>query len=54
MAKKGETIVQVALACGECSRRNYHTKRNKNNTREKLTLSKYCRWCQHHTPHKEV
>jgi len=54
MAKKGETVIHVALACGTCARRNYHTKRNKNNTREKLAFNKYCRWCRQHTPHKEV
>jgi len=32
MAKKGEAVIHVTLACSECGRRNYHTKRNKNNT----------------------
>ncbi len=54
MAKKGEIVLNVGLACSECSRRNYHTKRNKNNTREKLALRKYCKWCRQHTVHKEV
>lgn len=54
MAKKGEAVVHVTLACGECHRHNYHTKRNKNNIREKLAFNKYCRFCRHHTPHKEV
>ena len=54
MARKGETVINVALACSECGRRNYHTKRNKNNVREKLNLNKYCKWCRHHTAHKEV
>jgi large subunit ribosomal protein L33 len=54
MAKKGETVLQVILACSECARRNYHTKRNKNNTREKLSLNKYCKWCRRHTLHKEA
>jgi large subunit ribosomal protein L33 len=54
MAKKGETVVHVTLACSECSRRNYHTRRNKNNTRNKLELMKYCKWDRKHTLHKEV
>ncbi|UCF10166.1 MAG: 50S ribosomal protein L33 [Candidatus Bipolaricaulota bacterium] len=54
MAKKSEHVLNVSLACGECSRRNYQTKRNRNNVRDKLTLNKYCRWCRKHTPHKEV
>ncbi|MFC2082920.1 50S ribosomal protein L33 [Candidatus Bipolaricaulota bacterium] len=54
MAKKGESVVHVTLACSECSRRNYHTQRNKNNTRNKLELNKYCKWDRKHTLHKEV
>ncbi len=54
MAKKGEVVIHVTLACSECGRRNYHTKRNKRNTPEKLQLKKYCRYCQRHTLHKEV
>jgi large subunit ribosomal protein L33 len=54
MAKKGEIVVHVTLACSECARRNYHTTRNKNNTRNKLELNKYCKWDRKHTLHKEV
>ena len=54
MAKKGETVVHVTLACSECARRNYHTRRNKNNTRNKLELNKYCKWDRKHTLHKEI
>ena len=54
MARKGESVVHVTLACSECSRRNYHTQRNKNNTRNKLELNKYCKWDRKHTLHKEV
>jgi len=45
---------QVILACGECKRRNYSTVKNKRNTTERLELSKYCRWCRKHTPHREA
>jgi len=44
----------ITLACEVCKRRNYVTAKNKANTRERLTLKKYCRWCQQHTPHRET
>jgi len=53
MAKK-DVVAQVELSCGGCTRRNYRSRRNRNNMREKLTLKKYCRWCRQHTLHKEV
>jgi large subunit ribosomal protein L33 len=43
----------VTLQCGTCKRRNYVTTKNKKNTTGKLELSKYCRWCRKHTPHRE-
>ncbi len=45
---------QIILACSECKRRNYSTLKNKRNTTERLELSKYCRWCRKHTPHRET
>ncbi|MEW5826787.1 MAG: 50S ribosomal protein L33 [Candidatus Bipolaricaulota bacterium] len=54
MAKKGEAVVHISLACSECGRRNYHTKKNKTNARGKLELNKYCKWDRKHTMHKEV
>ncbi len=45
---------QVILACSECKRRNYSTMKNKRNTTERLELSKYCRYCRKHTPHREA
>ncbi len=53
MAKK-EVVLHVELACSACARRNYHTQRNRNNIREKISLRKYCPWCRQHTAHKEV
>ena len=32
----------------------YVTKKNKVNTRERIELNKYCRWCREHTAHKET
>jgi large subunit ribosomal protein L33 len=43
----------VALSCTECKRRNYSTTKNKKTTPDRLELSKYCRFCRRHTPHKE-
>ncbi len=45
--------VQVTLLCGDCRRQNYITLKNKNNTRDRIELKKYCRFCRHHTAHKE-
>ena len=44
----------ITLACGERKRRNYSTTKNKRNTTDRLELSKYCRWCRKHTPHRET
>jgi large subunit ribosomal protein L33 len=44
----------VTMQCSECKRRNYVTTKNKKSTTGKLELSKYCRWCHKHTPHKET
>jgi len=44
----------ITLACGECKRRNYSTRKNKRNTPDRLERSKYCRWCRKHTLHRET
>ncbi len=44
----------ITLACVECKQRNYTTTKNKKTTPEKLEFSKYCRFCQKHTTHKET
>lgn len=51
---KSERRVDVILECTECKRRNYITKKNKNNDRERLELRKYCRWDRRHTLHRET
>ncbi|HEX3467150.1 MAG: 50S ribosomal protein L33 [Vulcanimicrobiaceae bacterium] len=53
MAKK-ENRVMVTMACTECKRRNYNTFKNRQKTSERLELSKYCRWCRCHKPHRET
>ena len=44
----------VTLACTSCKRRNYTTKKNKQNTPDRMELKKYCKWCKTHTLHKET
>ena len=44
----------ITFQCTKCKRRNYVTTKNKTNTRERLELKKYCRWCRKHMPHKET
>jgi large subunit ribosomal protein L33 len=44
----------VTLACTDCKRRNYTTYKNKTTNPERMELKKYCRWCGHHTLHKET
>ena len=44
----------ITLACESCKRRNYVTTKNKPNTRERLELKKYCKWCREHLAHKET
>ena len=44
----------ITLACSVCKRRNYVTTKNKKNDPDRLELSKYCKWCRKHTPHRET
>jgi large subunit ribosomal protein L33 len=53
VAKK-ENRVMVVLACNECKRRNYNSQKNKQKTTDRLELSKYCRFCRCHKPHRET
>ncbi len=45
---------QITLACEECKRRNYTTKKNKRLHPERVEHRKFCAWCNKHTPHKET
>ncbi|MBU0983009.1 MAG: 50S ribosomal protein L33 [candidate division Zixibacteria bacterium] len=45
---------RINLACGECKRRNYDTKKNKRLHPERVEYRKYCRFCDKHTLHKET
>ena len=44
----------IKLQCTVCKHVNYQSTRNKKTLKIKLELSKYCRWCKKHTPHKEL
>ncbi|NLV23224.1 MAG: 50S ribosomal protein L33 [Deltaproteobacteria bacterium] len=44
----------ITLACSECKQRNYTTTKNKKKTPDKLSFSKYCRFCRKHSVHKET
>ncbi|MEX1014030.1 MAG: 50S ribosomal protein L33 [Candidatus Paceibacterota bacterium] len=44
----------IRLACSECDKRNYHTRKNKKQVDRKIEFNKFCKWCKKHTPHKEV
>jgi len=44
----------ITFSCTECQRHNYYSTKNKKNVTDRMELKKYCRWCKHHTPHKET
>ncbi len=45
----------LAMECSKCGNRNYRTSKQTRGGEQakKLELSKYCRFCHAHTPHKE-
>jgi large subunit ribosomal protein L33 len=51
---KSDSRPTITLACQECKRRNYVSEKNRVNDRDRIELRKYCRWCGHHTLHKET
>jgi large subunit ribosomal protein L33 len=51
---RGDVRIAVTLACEECKRRNYQTNKSRRNTPDRIEMRKYCRWCGHHTAHKET
>jgi large subunit ribosomal protein L33 len=44
----------IDMACTECKQRNYTSRKNKKNDPDRIELSKFCKFCRKHTPHKEV
>ena len=51
---KADNRPGVTLACEDCKRRNYQTQKNKQNDRDRIAFKKFCRWCGHHTLHRET
>ena len=51
---RNDKRVAVTLECTSCKRRNYITKKNKINDRERIELKKFCKWDRTHTAHKET
>jgi large subunit ribosomal protein L33 len=51
---RGDVRIAVTLACEDCKRRNYQTNKSRRNTPDRIEMRKYCRWCGHHTAHKET
>ena len=45
---------KITLACQECKRRNYITRKNRRNDPDRLELKKFCPWCRTHTAHRET
>ena len=52
MAKGAREI--ITLQCGECTRRNYTTTKNRKTMTEKLELKKFCRHDRKTTAHRET
>ena len=45
---------QIKLECTACKRLNYHSQKNKKTIKGRLQISKFCKWCKKHAPHKET
>ena len=43
----------IVLACTECKRRNYSTRKNKKTNPDRLERKKFCRFCGKHVLHRE-
>jgi len=52
--RTSEMRVRVTLACTECKQRNYNTMKNKKNDPDRIEFSKFCKFCNKHTLHKET
>ena len=44
----------ITLECTERKRRTYMTEKNKKNNTDRLEITKYCKFCQKRTTHKET
>ena len=44
----------IKLECTQCKTVNYQSHKNKKTLKERLELSKFCKGCRAHHPHKET
>jgi large subunit ribosomal protein L33 len=44
----------IKLACSNCGRINYWSRKNRKLVERKIALKKYCKWCRKQTVHKEA
>lgn len=44
----------IKLACQDCKRVNYWSRKNKKLITKKIELNKFCKWCKGQTKHKEA
>ena len=51
---KAEARPTIQLACTECKRRTYTTRKNKKNDQNRIELMKYCPVDRRHTLHREA
>lgn len=61
MPKPKGTRLIITLECTECRSNpnargvsRYTTKKNRKNTPDRIELKKFCKFCKHHTLHKEI
>ena len=52
--KSKERRIVVTLACNDCKERNYTTEKNRDNTKDRLELVKFCKRERKHTVHRET
>ncbi|MGE5392218.1 MAG: 50S ribosomal protein L33 [Candidatus Saccharibacteria bacterium] len=44
----------IMMECTTCHHLNYHSRKNKKLTPNRIVISKFCKWCKKHTEHKET
>lgn len=44
----------VKMECTSCHRITHHSHKNKKTLKQRLEMSKFCKWCKKHVVHKET
>lgn len=44
----------IKFECTQCKHVGYYSHKNKKTLKERLQLSKFCKFCHGHQPHKET